>query len=72
VWDESQFAGDVFDVLIDSLNDSSNTMGNASLGIPGFESSFKALAATIILGGILGGCRGAIFTLVRFYKKELF
>lgn len=67
-----RFTGKVLDALVanssdtftdDATND--NGTGGSVLKIPGFVSNVELLIVTSLLGGIFGGIRGAIFTIVR-------
>jgi ATP-binding cassette, subfamily B (MDR/TAP), member 9 len=61
-----RFTGDILDALISHANGSGNSDDpdyNVAK-IPGFVSNIEKLTITAILGGIFGGCRGAIFTMV--------
>jgi hypothetical protein len=60
-----KFTGDILDALISHTNSHPEDGGHSIMKIPGFVSNIEKLTITAILGGIFGGCRGAIFSIVR-------
>ena len=61
-----RFTGDILDALISHATEGGgkDDPDYDVAGIPGFVSNIELLTITAILGGIFGGCRGAIFTMV--------
>jgi len=63
-----RFTGKILDALVAHSSDggtpNSNSEGGSVLDIPGFLSNVELLVLASMLGGIFGGIRGAIFTIL--------
>jgi ABC-type multidrug transport system fused ATPase/permease subunit len=61
-----KLTGDILDALISNTNNHPDDDGGHSImNIPNFVSNIEKLTIAAVLGGIFGGCRGAIFSMVR-------
>ena len=66
-----KYTGDILDALISHTNNHPDDGGHSIMNIPNFVSNIEKLTITAFLGGIFGGCRGAIFSIVRTILEPL-